>query len=359
MDSKQRRRLTVTGSDVPESLAADVDDGKLWVEGLPENSQAVSITSFTDKDARLRPSFENKDQELRGPPGTDVEEMRQFVAQQGIAYRCKKGMKPESPNQDSFSLLYVVGEFALYGVYDGHGPEGHFVSQYARQYLVEGFMRHDKREEDTGAAFTECFLATQRQLETFPEASKCETSGTTCTMVYHNMKTGTVTIAHAGDSRCVLGNRSKGTGKELTVDHKPELPAEKQRIESSNPPGRVVFDGWFNHRVFSQKGMYPGLNMSRALGDCLAHREAGLTAMPDVHVEQVSELGTDDFVLLICSDGVWEFLENDDAVKLIQGESVEDGVEKLCKEAYQRWMDDSDHEISDDISAIWIALGGK
>lgn len=66
----------------------------------------------------------------------------------------------------------------------------------------------------------------------------------------------------------------------MTEDHKPSLPAEKRRIEKNG--GRVIFDGFFNHRVFAKDRMYPGLNMSRALGDTVAHREAGLCAVPDI-----------------------------------------------------------------------------
>lgn len=39
----------------------------------------------------------------------------------GFYYCCRKGLKPQSPNQDNF----MVGEFDKYklcGVFDGHGP---------------------------------------------------------------------------------------------------------------------------------------------------------------------------------------------------------------------------------------------
>merc|ERR1719331_2219511 len=96
------------------------------------------------------------------------------------------------------------------------------------------------------------------------------------------MKTRTIHVAHVGDSRCVY--KRSGAGKkveEVTEDHKPNLEREKARIESANPPGRVVFDGYYNHRVFAQKEMIPGLNMARAIGDIVAHQRAGVTAKPD------------------------------------------------------------------------------
>ena len=37
-----------------------------------------------------------------------------------------------------------------------------------------------------------------------------------------------VYVANAGDTRCVIAN--KGNAKDLSVDHKPDLPNEKRRV---------------------------------------------------------------------------------------------------------------------------------
>lgn len=59
-------------------------------------------------------------------------------------------------------------------------------------------------------------------------------------------------IANAGDSRSVLSR--KGEAVELSIDHKPDNPEEKRRIEAA---GSFVQDG----RVDAN------LNLSRSLGD--------------------------------------------------------------------------------------------
>jgi protein phosphatase 1G len=61
-----------------------------------------------------------------------------------------------------------------------------------------------------------------------------------------------IICANAGDSRCVLSESGKAI--DLSIDHKPDLPTEKARIEKAN--GFVE-----DNRV---KGV---LNLSRSLGD--------------------------------------------------------------------------------------------
>jgi len=76
------------------------------------------------------------------------------------------------------------------------------------------------------------------------------------------------------------GGSSELIALDLTHDHKPDNPLERARIEASG--GRVVFDGFYNHRVYAKAGKYPGLNMSRALGDLAGYYDAGLSPIPDV-----------------------------------------------------------------------------
>lgn len=182
-------------------------------------------------------------------------------------------------------------------------------------------------------------------------------------MAFHNLSTDVLTIAYAGDSRAVLFDCSQGKLIHATEDHKPNLPAEKARIEKNG--GRVVFDGYYNYRVFAKTGMYPGLNMSRALGDIVAHKEAGLTAEPDCVSIKLGDKrgdGSNELLLLVCSDGVWEFIESDDGAKeFTGGKSLKDvdfrkQAGQLAQSSWDKWMADSDNEISDDITVVALAL---
>merc|ERR1712203_1321221 len=126
------------------------------------------------------------------------------------------------------------------------------------------------------------------------------------------------TVAHVADSTIVLGKFKEGTSGPLeavtlTRDHKPNLKDERARIEKAG--GRVVFNGYANHRVYAKNGRYPGLNMSRCLGDLLGHQDAGCSCEPEVSERALS---ASDKLLLLCSDGVWEFISPQQAVNIVR-----------------------------------------
>ena len=74
----------------------------------------------------------------------------------------------------------------------------------------------------------------------------------------------------------------RGTAKDLSQDHKPDLPKELQRIEKS---GNYVTEGRVNGR----------LALSRALGDFefknyeFPAKDHAVSAFPDVKVERISQ----------------------------------------------------------------------
>ena len=59
----------------------------------------------------------------------------------------------------------------------------------------------------------------------------------------------------------------------------------------------------------------PGLCISRGIGD-FDGGDCGLTATPEIYKHTVKP---GDQFLLIASDGVWEFIDNDEAVSIVDG----------------------------------------
>lgn len=59
-------------------------------------------------------------------------------------------------------------------------------------------------------------------------------------------------------------------------------------------------------RVWLKHEDIPGLAMSRSFGDSMACR-VGVNAIPEIHTY---ELNPEDKIIILASDGVWEFLDN-------------------------------------------------
>lgn len=156
-----------------------------------------------------------------------------------------------------------------------------------------------------------------------------ELSGTTCVTIV--VKENKVYIANAGDSRVVIGRKNSEELWEpyqLSRDHKPELEEEHQRIIRNRGrvfPFRDNFGNFVGpHRVWHPTLAYPGLAMSRSLGDGVAHKY-GVSSNPEI-TEYIIQ--PEDKFIILASDGVWEFLTNQEVMDILSVAIDEDDFEK-------------------------------
>ncbi|PFH37221.1 protein phosphatase 2C domain-containing protein [Besnoitia besnoiti] len=141
-------------------------------------------------------------------------------------------------------------------------------------------------------------------------------------------------VAHAGDTRAVLGSilsgrrsglrgdaeeeaaavrKTKVKAERLTHDHKPNREDERRRIDRH---GGTVIDLGCPRVMVGSVDM--ALAVSRCLGDFALKRcsEHIVLATPDVSSREI-ESGRDSFIV-IASDGLWDVLTDEEAAKLIQ-----------------------------------------
>lgn len=289
--------------------------------------------------------------------------------------------------QDDFFILRS-DHLGIYGVFDGHGPFGHEVSHFAHQLLPAILLRSELFLTNPSEALRKAFLKTQAQAIKATERASidCSLSGTTGTVVYVNEEEGWGYCAHVGDSRAVMAVRDKDLDSkkttttlyahDLSIDHKPGLPAEKARIHAAGGQVRCLA-GDINDRVFVKNRLYPGLAMSRSLGD-LVGASAGVTAEPEVIRFGLRGInddsgskgegfssggGKDAEFLLVASDGVWEFISSQEAVDIVGAfqlpEEATKAAEKLAQVAWERWILEEGGAVVDDITALVIWCGDK
>jgi len=213
-------------------------------------------------------------------------------------------------------------------------------------------------------------------------------SGATCVMATYSG--GKLAISNCGDSRAVLGRRNghgHGVGSmganpgsggaapsysaiPLSNDHKPDKPEERKRIlscgghlgcrqvlVSQGARGPVTVPVGPTRVWYQYRGDTLGLAMSRSLGDAVVHR-SGVSAEPEIIEHTVDD--NDEFVIL-ATDGIWDVVENNQAVSLIQNFAskssnwnVLEAAVFLCKFARSKWEKLS--PMVDDITAVIIKL---
>lgn len=142
-----------------------------------------------------------------------------------------------------------------------------------------------------------------------------------CTANVALIAKGELIVANAGDSRCIIS--SKGTAVEMSEDHKPELPKERERVQKA---GGYISDGRINGN----------LNLSRALGDLeykknqdLGPGEQLISAVPEIKKKTLTP--DDEFLVMGC-DGIWETMSNQSIVeyfgqKLAETQSISKVIE--------------------------------
>lgn len=192
-------------------------------------------------------------------------------------------------------------------------------------------------------------------------------------------------VAGAGDCRAVVGTRKAGvssaddetgggierkdgTGEvgamQLSMDHKVNLVAEEERITAAggwvrppvNDPVNDVFTPARMYEDRNQPWRGPGLCVSRAIGDLNASA-CGLIPRPHIFSHEV---GDADLFVILASDGVWEFIENDEAAQIVynfykQGKPALDACRFLIAKAAVCWrLYEGDYR--DDITAIVVYL---
>lgn len=269
-----------------------------------------------------------------------------------IGYACKKGLKPESPNQDDFCIFHIDNT-SIFGVFDGHGPYGHDISNFAQMHLPRHFVQDPNFQDDPEKAMASAFpethrLCTESQVEGHYD---CALSGTTATLAMH--RDGVLYIGHVGDCRAVLARKEGNElmSEELTVDHKPTREVERRRIQAAG--GQVKrLEGDIPYRVFLSGKMYPGLAMTRSIGDTLG-ATAGVTSTPEVKAVKVQR---DWSFMLLCSDGVWEFINPQEAIDIVAkhpSTDVQKAAEGLASEAWNRWINEESNVV-DDITIIIV-----
>lgn len=230
---------------------------------------------------------------------------------------------------------------AFFAVFDGHG--GREAADFARDHLWDllksqrGFWSKDHSEVCAALrkGFVACHHAMWKKLPEWPKTltGLPSTSGTTASIVV--IRGVHMYVAHVGDSAVVLGVKDNDSdiklqALEVTQDHKPELPKEKERIERLG--GSVMKKSGVNRVVWKRPRLthngpvrrstvidqIPFLAVARALGDLWSYDfySGEFVVSPEPDTTMVTLDPKRHRYIILGSDGLWNMMPPKNAVNM-------------------------------------------
>lgn len=327
-------------------------------------------------------------------------------------------------NQDCLVALVPWGpgsRFNFFAALDGHGRHGHicaiFIAEKVVAYLKRSLVALAS-DKTIATCLFKAILSAERKLEKIEQMDFSLSGSTGVFVLIHGT---TLFCANVGDSRAILGrvvnnkatglrkmngnvaaastvstvgagrigmglgNNNIGSNKSnvvarsnatlhhnlnrpiiakdyvpvpLSFDQKPSRADEKARLLERG--ARV--DSWESidvgeERVWLPNTRIPGLAVSRSFGD-LVLKPYGVNAVPEIYKV---DLCRDDNFIVMASDGIFEFMSNDEVASIVgkwrDNGSAQDAAEELVRKALERWIDDD--SVIDDISCVVVFMDVK
>ena len=286
-------------------------------------------------------------------------------------------------NQDKILVLkniLKINNFSIFSVFDGHGPDGHLISNLCSEIIEKTFTdstnfyipRNSNNFDHLNSLKNyinsndiyhklKCnnfsFIKnTIKNLQNSIENSENDFlfSGTTlCQLILFENKLISINI---GDSKAIL-IKNQNEIINLTTEHKPNIFSEKIRIEQNG--GEIKrLNSQTPFRVYVKGQSYPGIAMSRSLGDKIS-KKIGVCNEPEIKEFEIDENCKG---IVLASDGVWEFVQNEIVCEMFfEFYTLQNGeklfVDKLYNFAKKQFLK---REISvDDISIVVVFFGKK
>ena len=256
--------------------------------------------------------------------GKDVQYNEKTNIVTKFAFATRVGQSPSNPykvNQDSFILapnMVNIQSMHFFGVWDGHGQNGKDVSTFIKQALPELIEENLWSKHSVRESLSKSFLETNKILMKNGKFDVHLSGSTWWTVLFYGNH---MFWANSGDSRAVIVGQTHDKGelivKSASRDHKPNETDEAKRILKVG--GRIeAFQDYDGKplgplRVWLKKEDLPGLAMTRSFGDGWA-QEAGV--IPNAEIFEFL-LSPEDKFIIIASDGVWEFMDNDMVAKIV------------------------------------------
>ncbi|KAI4302430.1 hypothetical protein MLD38_038175 [Melastoma candidum] len=227
--------------------------------------------------------------------GVEVE-----VEGDGYSVYSRKGKRGKC-FEDRFSAVVREdgsSKLAFFGVFDGHGGEK--AAEFAALHMDAKIKEEiDRGGSDIKTAVRDAYLKTDEEF--MRRNGDEEASGGTC-CVSALISKGSLVVSNAGDCRAVISRG--GVAEALTLDHRPSVNSERERIEDNG--------GYVDccNGIWRIQG---SLAVSRSIGD--RHLKRWVIAEPETRILPITPQSE---FLILASDGLWDRVTNQEAVDVVR-----------------------------------------
>jgi len=286
-------------------------DVALTQEKTKQNKEQETSAAMSYDDFMAALSGAPKEIKMPSPRGDDL--IRGIGAREDMNRRGMKKIKKRSITTGRKKGVYQMEDvhyigypfenkrdLALLAVFDGHAEKE--CAETAKRVfpeLLSDYLQNNSVPEDCNHLFQHLFLETDKKLIQY------ETEGTTATavLIWKSSEKRFVQSANVGDSTTFLCRNGKAIA--LSIDHKVDNPAEIRRMKDAGM------------KLNSGQNRINGLALARTLGDhFIKEKFPGVIADP--FVSPVYELGDGDNLLILASDGLWDVIDGQQALEMIQ-----------------------------------------
>uniref|UniRef100_K3WGS3 PPM-type phosphatase domain-containing protein n=1 Tax=Globisporangium ultimum (strain ATCC 200006 / CBS 805.95 / DAOM BR144) TaxID=431595 RepID=K3WGS3_GLOUD len=322
------------------------------------DAAGADVSSTAQCDARYTPAYSGNDADFDASSfqlPLDGERFEKLEKSHAKRFSCAT-YKANSPIEDRFDVQTTASGDVYAAVFDGHG--GWQVSEYVSKTLIGNIQKElshafkdPERESEKPAsskkiasAIQRAFGRTDRELMVqvapafklgFGAVARCGSCA-----LFTLIHADTLHVANAGDIRAVLGktdpaNKSKLLAVPLSNDQNAMVKVEQEKLKKEHPgeanaftcrhpescyvkgalqPTRAFGDFSLKYPEFNGR---PYVNGDRTAGRHFAepYSPPYITAIPEIKSYKID---SNDRFVIIGSDGLWDFLSNEEAVEVVR-----------------------------------------
>jgi len=349
-----------------------------------------------------RPNIRGNSNQSMQPDASGSETLRLGGLKIRYGYMCQSGKLPagdpridKQKNKDWYCAVKNFSDQksdAFFAVCDGHGDHGDKCAKYAADRLPRRLAKITKTERKSSASkdlseeqiYAACTQAYKECNEAMHNKHckdfNVDISGTTAISAYIQGRLKRLTVSNVGDSRAVLGRKNITDDFHVAVplswDQNPYRGGERKRIREAggrilstdqmdglapirvdeNDDYRDLIEGETEEtdlRVWRKNERSPGTAFTRSLGDIYAE-ELGVIADPEMVTRELEE---GDEIIVLASDGVFEFLTNQSVIDICAKYMNEDPL-KACETviSHSRGYWNENEPYIDDMTMICIFI---